>query len=95
MSLLDHHPHLQPVTNMQTLQYLQLTNDQRGRFTEDQSAAGVVIAKAPHARGWDISELRVLKHAGHCERVLAIRPTGANCSGYIVSETVTVFHGAV
>ena len=63
---------------MQTLQYLELTNAQRGRFTEDQSAAGVVIAKAPHVRDWDITELNVLKHAAHCEHVSAIHPTGAN-----------------
>ena len=64
--------------NMQTLQYLELTNAQRERFTEDSSNAGVVIAKAPPARGWDINELNVLKNAARCEHVLAIHPTGAN-----------------
>ena len=64
---------------MQTLQYLELTNEQRGHFTLDQSNARVVIAKAPHAnRDWDIDQLNTLKNAAHCEHVLAIHPTGAN-----------------
>jgi hypothetical protein len=76
--VLDRHPDSQLVTNMQTLQHIELTREQRGRFTEDQSSAGVVIAKAPHYRDWDIGDLNMLKDAAHCEHVLAIRPTGAN-----------------
>ena len=68
----------QRVTHMQTIRYLELKNEQRRRFTEDQSDAGNVIAKAPHARDWDIDQLNMLKHAAHCEHVLAVRPTGAN-----------------
>jgi hypothetical protein len=71
---LIHHP----VAHVQTLQHLELTNAHRERFTEDQSNAGVVIAKAPHARDWGIDELNTMKHAAHCEHVSAIRPTGAD-----------------
>jgi hypothetical protein len=97
--VLDHHPDSQPVANTQALQYLELTNDQRGRFTEDQSNAGVVIAKAPHAGNWDINELNALKTAAHCEHVLAILPTGANprraAAGAWCIRKVALFHGAV
>ena len=88
--------------HMQTLQHIELTREQRERFTDDQSNAGVVIVKAPHTRGWDINELNVLKNAARCEHVLAIRPTGATpCSGCAAAdalcrkESLRLFHKAV
>ena len=84
MTLIHH-----PVAHVQTLKYLELTDAQRKRFTEDQSNAGVVITKAQHARDWDIGDLNMLKRAARCEHVLAVRPTGATmlcCSRRIMSE---------
>lgn len=60
----------------QVLPHLGLSQGQLDLFTEDQSAAGVIIYELQPAVAWSFKKLVELKDVARCEHVLAIRPTG-------------------